>query len=164
MRSTPGCISPHTPAFYKRHTIEHTPCVTTELKPISHSSGLYGIAGASLVGCDAPTLMTALGSSAAGPAVKLCVSFPLVYHYLGAVRHTVSAVGNGYYRYECRAYCRAFPGKNERKNSHVISYEYLTTYTGVCLARRQAGPVTHECVLHSFLAYTLRGDSAFVER
>lgn len=52
--------------------------------------GLYGIAGASLVGCDAPSMMNALGSSGAGPAVKLAVSFPLVYHYLGAVRHTVS--------------------------------------------------------------------------
>ncbi|CAM9213652.1 unnamed protein product [Hapterophycus canaliculatus] len=51
--------------------------------------GLYGISGASLVGCDAPALMSALGSSGAGPAVKLAVSFPLVYHYLGAVRHTV---------------------------------------------------------------------------
>lgn len=52
--------------------------------------GLYGISGASLVGCDAPQLMSALGSSGVGPAVKLAVSFPLVYHYLGAVRHTVS--------------------------------------------------------------------------
>ncbi len=34
--------------------------------------------------------MSALGSSGVGPAVKLAVSFPLVYHYLGAVRHTVS--------------------------------------------------------------------------
>ncbi|CAN0412533.1 unnamed protein product [Pylaiella littoralis] len=51
--------------------------------------GMYGISGASLVGCDAPGLMTALGSSGVGPAVKLAVSFPLVYHYLGAVRHTV---------------------------------------------------------------------------
>lgn len=54
------------------------------------ASGLYGIAGASLVGCDAPMLMSTLGSSGVGPAVKLAVSFPLVYHYLGAVRHTVS--------------------------------------------------------------------------
>ncbi|CAM9853565.1 unnamed protein product [Ectocarpus fasciculatus] len=52
-------------------------------------AGLYGISGASLVGCDAPGLMSALGSSGVGPAVKLAVSFPLVYHYLGAVRHTV---------------------------------------------------------------------------
>eukprot|EP00903_Cladosiphon_okamuranus_P020620 g18930.t1 len=52
-------------------------------------AGLYGISGASLVGCDAPALMNALGSSGVGPAVKLAVSFPLVYHYFGAVRHTV---------------------------------------------------------------------------
>lgn len=52
-------------------------------------AGLYGIAGASLVGCDAPALMNTLGTSGAGPAVKCVVAFPLVYHYLGAVRHTV---------------------------------------------------------------------------
>ncbi|CAN0190407.1 unnamed protein product [Ectocarpus sp. 12 AP-2014] len=52
-------------------------------------AGLYGISGATLVGCDAAGLMSALGSSGVGPAVKLAVSFPLVYHYLGAVRHTV---------------------------------------------------------------------------
>lgn len=42
------------------------------------------------MGCDAPVMMSTLGSSGVGPAVKLAVSFPLVYHYLGAVRHTVS--------------------------------------------------------------------------
>lgn len=52
--------------------------------------GVYGIGAASLVGCDAASLMNALGSSAAGPVVKGMVAFPLVYHYLGAVRHTVS--------------------------------------------------------------------------
>lgn len=41
------------------------------------------------MGCDAPVMMSTLGSSGVGPAVKLAVSFPLVYHYLGAVRHTV---------------------------------------------------------------------------
>lgn len=51
--------------------------------------GLYGVAGASLAGCDAPALMNTLGTSGAGPAVKCVVAFPLVYHYLGAVRHTV---------------------------------------------------------------------------
>ena len=51
--------------------------------------GLYGIAGASLAGCDAPAMMNTLGTSGAGPAVKCVVAFPLVYHYLGAVRHTV---------------------------------------------------------------------------
>lgn len=58
-------------------------------------AGVYGIAGASLVGCDAPSLMTSLGASGAGPMVKFMVGFPLIYHYLGAVRHTVSCQSAG---------------------------------------------------------------------
>ncbi|CAM9293874.1 unnamed protein product, partial [Choristocarpus tenellus] len=51
--------------------------------------GVYGIGIVSLAGCDATSMMSMLGSSGVGPAVKLAVGFPLVYHYLGAVRHTV---------------------------------------------------------------------------
>lgn len=54
--------------------------------------GLYGIGAVSLVGCDAPTLMSSLGSSGLGPSVKFLVCFPLIYHYFGAVRHTVSVI------------------------------------------------------------------------
>ena len=57
-----------------------------------HVAGLYGIGGAALVGCDPAAMMSALGSSLAGPAVKGAVAFPLVFHYLGAARHTVSTV------------------------------------------------------------------------
>ncbi|CAM9773909.1 unnamed protein product, partial [Sphacelaria rigidula] len=63
--------------------------IANRVTGIALVGGLYGIAGVSLVGCDAPMLMSTLGSSGVGPAVKLAVSFPLVYHYLGAVRHTV---------------------------------------------------------------------------
>lgn len=58
--------------------------------PCSSREGVYGIAGLSIVGCDPAAFMQAIGSSFAGPAVKLAVSFPLIYHYLGAVRHMVS--------------------------------------------------------------------------
>lgn len=37
----------------------------------------------------APQLMSALGASAVAPVAKLAVGFPLVYHYMGAIRHTV---------------------------------------------------------------------------
>lgn len=34
-------------------------------------------------------LLLAIGSSAVGPIAKIAVSFPLIYHYLGGVRHIV---------------------------------------------------------------------------
>jgi succinate dehydrogenase (ubiquinone) cytochrome b560 subunit len=42
-----------------------------------------------LLNGDAPLLMQAIGSSAIGPLAKIAVSFPLIYHYLGGVRHIV---------------------------------------------------------------------------
>lgn len=38
-------------------------------------------------------LMSALGSSAVGPAAKVLFAFPLVYHYGSSVRHFVSGIG-----------------------------------------------------------------------
>ena len=51
--------------------------------------GCSGVAAASLVGADVPGLMVALGNSDLGPLAKFSVSFPLIYHFLGGVRHTV---------------------------------------------------------------------------
>ena len=49
------------------------------------SVGLGGVAGASLVGADVPALAMACSCFPA----KFAVAFPLVYHYAGAVRHTL---------------------------------------------------------------------------
>ena len=40
-----------------------------------------------LLGGDVPYLMNAVGSSMVGPLAKILVAFPLVYHYLGGLRH-----------------------------------------------------------------------------
>ncbi|CAM9711713.1 unnamed protein product, partial [Ascophyllum nodosum] len=63
--------------------------ITNRVTGVALTVGLYGIGGAALVGCDPAAMMSALGSSLAGPAVKGAVAFPLVFHYLGAARHTV---------------------------------------------------------------------------
>lgn len=56
---------------------------------LPHLSGLYGIAALSLVGVDVQGLMAMLGETAVAPLAKMVVTFPLIYHYLGAARHTV---------------------------------------------------------------------------
>ena len=40
-------------------------------------------------GVDVAALATTLGESQVAPVFKLAVAFPLVYHYLGGVRHMV---------------------------------------------------------------------------
>lgn len=51
--------------------------------------GITGIGALALVGADVPSLMGVIGASAAGPVAKFAVGFPLLYHYLGGVRHVV---------------------------------------------------------------------------
>ena len=51
--------------------------------------GFYGAVIAALVGVDVAELMSIIGSSAVGPAVKFTVAFPFIYHFLGGVRHFV---------------------------------------------------------------------------
>lgn len=45
-----------------------------------------------LVGADPAALMSAIGNSFAGPGAKVLISFPLIYHYLGGLRHFVSII------------------------------------------------------------------------
>jgi succinate dehydrogenase/fumarate reductase cytochrome b subunit len=42
-----------------------------------------------LAGGDAPAFMSMVGESAIGPVAKIAAGFPLIYHYLGSVRHAV---------------------------------------------------------------------------
>ena len=51
------------------------------------SVGIFGIAGASLIGMDVVPIVNSIGNSYVGPVAKLAVAFPLVYHYLAGVRH-----------------------------------------------------------------------------
>ena len=49
---------------------------------------MTGIAGISLVGADPAAILNVIGSiTVLGPLAKFSVSFPLVYHYFGALRH-----------------------------------------------------------------------------
>ena len=38
---------------------------------------------------DVCSLLSAVGSSPVGPVIKFGVAFPLVYHYMGGVRHLI---------------------------------------------------------------------------
>lgn len=49
---------------------------------------MTSIGALSLVGADVPALMSTIGSVAViGNLAKFSVAFPLVYHYLGGLRH-----------------------------------------------------------------------------
>ena len=52
------------------------------------SEGVSSIAALSLIGTDVPALMSTIGSiTVIGSVAKFGVAFPLVYHYLGGIRH-----------------------------------------------------------------------------
>jgi succinate dehydrogenase (ubiquinone) cytochrome b560 subunit len=64
--------------------------ITVRITGVAMAAGTCGIAGAALTGGDVATLMGSLGSMGfVGPAAKIAVTFPLTFHYLGAVRHAV---------------------------------------------------------------------------
>ncbi len=50
---------------------------------------MSGIGCAHLAGVDVGALAAYLGSTPVGPVLKFGVAFPLVYHYLGGIRHMV---------------------------------------------------------------------------
>ena len=57
---------------------------------VALTAGITGVGALALVGTDLPALASLLGSiTLAGPVAKFAVGFPLIYHYFGAVRHTV---------------------------------------------------------------------------
>ncbi|KAH9255625.1 succinate dehydrogenase, cytochrome b556 subunit [Batrachochytrium salamandrivorans] len=49
--------------------------------------GMYGIGIAALGGFDAASVMASIGQSSIGPLAKFAVSFPLVFHTFGGIRH-----------------------------------------------------------------------------
>lgn len=51
--------------------------------------GTAGVGILSLVHPDVAGLMMELGNSAIAPVAKFSVAFPLLYHWLGGLRHTV---------------------------------------------------------------------------
>ena len=49
--------------------------------------GVAGVGVISLFGGNPADVFQCIGNSAVGPLAKLAVSYPLVYHFLGGLRH-----------------------------------------------------------------------------
>ena len=78
-------VSPHVQVY--AFPITAISSITNRVTGVALSVGVTGIGCITLLGGDAPMLMSTIGSSVVGPLAKIVVSFPLVYHYLGGVRH-----------------------------------------------------------------------------
>ena len=64
--------------------------IMNRITGVALSVGVTGIGALALVGADVPSVMSSLGSiTVIGTLAKFSVGFPLVYHYLGGVRHLV---------------------------------------------------------------------------
>ena len=63
--------------------------ITNRITGGALSVGLSGMGVLSLVGSDVGAVMASVGNSGVGPLAKFTVAFPLVYHYMGGVRHLV---------------------------------------------------------------------------
>jgi succinate dehydrogenase (ubiquinone) cytochrome b560 subunit len=56
---------------------------------VALSAGVSAIGTVALFNGDVPLILSTIGSSFVGPVAKIIVSFPLLYHYLGGVRHVI---------------------------------------------------------------------------
>ena len=57
---------------------------------VALSAGITGVAALAIAGIDTSAMATIIGNTpVAGEVAKFAVGFPLIYHYFGAVRHTV---------------------------------------------------------------------------
>ncbi len=64
--------------------------IMNRITGVALSAGITGMGALALAGSDVPSLMTTIGSiPALGVVAKFAVGFPLIYHYLGGVRHTI---------------------------------------------------------------------------
>ena len=61
--------------------------ITNRVTGVGLAVGCYGIGAMSFFGGDPAALMQSLGQSGAAPLFKFTVAFPLVYHYVCAIRH-----------------------------------------------------------------------------
>ena len=64
--------------------------ILNRITGVALSVGMTGIGALALVGADVPSVMSSIGSMPIiGVLAKFSVGFPLVYHYLGGVRHFI---------------------------------------------------------------------------
>ena len=61
--------------------------ITNRVTGVGLAVGCYGIGAMSFFGGDPAALMQTLGQSGVAPIFKFGVAFPLVYHYVCAIRH-----------------------------------------------------------------------------
>eukprot|EP01038_Epipyxis_sp_PR26KG_P006627 gene6627-9098_t len=81
-------VSPHVTIY--RFPITAISSIANRATGVALSVGIAGIGGMALVGVDVPAVASVIGNTfLIGSAAKFAVSFPLIYHYLGAVRHFV---------------------------------------------------------------------------
>lgn len=91
MKKTGRPVSPHVTIY--SFPVTALTSITIRVTGMAMSVGCFGLGAIELAGGSgaAAATMEMIGNSGtlvSAPA-KLCVAFPLVYHYLGAVRHFV---------------------------------------------------------------------------
>ena len=80
----------HRSTTKKRFPMAAITSIMNRFTGMALTAGITGIAALSLVGADVSAIMTAVGNApAVGVLAKFAVGFPLTYHYLGGLRHTV---------------------------------------------------------------------------
>lgn len=80
-------VSPHVTTY--AFPIVALSSITQRVTGVMLTVGMAGMAGVSLVGGDVGGMAAAIGESSLAPVAKLCVSFPVAFHFCGAVRHAV---------------------------------------------------------------------------
>ena len=78
-------VSPHVTIY--RFPIVAISSITNRVTGFMLSVGVTGIAGLSLAGFDTAATAMFINQYSAASVLKFGVAFPLVYHYLGGVRH-----------------------------------------------------------------------------
>ncbi|CAM9609882.1 unnamed protein product, partial [Chrysoparadoxa australica] len=80
-------LSPHVTTY--AFPIGAISSITNRVTGVALAVGFSAVGVTSLVGGDVAGMMAAVGDSGVAPLAKGVVAFPFIYHYLGAVRHTV---------------------------------------------------------------------------
>jgi succinate dehydrogenase (ubiquinone) cytochrome b560 subunit len=80
-------VSPHVTIY--AFPVTALSSITNRVTGVALTIGTTAIGAGALVGMDVASMASTIGSSAVGPVAKLAVAFPLIYHYIGGVRHVL---------------------------------------------------------------------------
>ena len=80
-------MSPHV-EIYRFPTVAIS-SITNRVTGVMLSIGVSGIGAMAFMGADPSAVTTAIASAGLCSCPKFAVAFPLVYHYLGGIRHIV---------------------------------------------------------------------------